>query len=574
MSCLPQFRVGPGRCRNSALIALGLASLSLSACGGPQVPPAPTPTGPGAAYKQACVAAQEKRAADIAANKYVPTELMVHQWPGREIDAGKVSFLKEADLAAALGTEVKAGEPRVRTVLVLARGGTGKSRLAESIAAQACGKLPFFRLDLNLDASPRLEKAVAGQNVLAAVLAEQLGQPNAAQAEAFLAATLGAQPWAVVLDSLDETPLLQRDALAKQIDDLVTRVAPQARALVMTRPPVFSSNYGINTVDARLELPNLTCEESQAALARNVKDAEERKSLDHFLDHYGLARQVTSFDRCYYPHLATHRDVQVVQRLAKNAAIGQNSQDFKDFQNSRAQVYTYFVTAQLLRDLQGVALKPSEAIEVVDKMVAALKPDMGQRNLAFKLEDCVAVSPIADLGAKQVACERLLQSTLFRPASAKTDGGMQEFRFDNQSLGDLFLARWAAHSLVGADGKVDCRGVESKAMMLESNEVGGFLVGQAEAQSCLVEISQTMCKHIGLPQHIYEQFDQGLPSGPPRAKILKEIQDDLKVLPKVDACVAQLYEGLSKTVEMPVAAPQPAAAVPTKPAEPKGKKQK
>jgi hypothetical protein len=111
-------------------------------------------------------------------------------------------------------------------------------------------------------------------------------------------------------------------------------------------------------------------------------------------------------------------------------------------------------------------------------------------------------------------------------------------------------------------------------MMLESNEVGGFLVGQPGAQSCLLEISQTMCKHIGLPQHIFEQFDQGLPSGPPRAKILKEIQDDLKELPKVDACVAQLYEGLSKTVEMPVVAPQPAATVPAKPAEPKGKVRK
>lgn len=573
MSRLPKIRIGSRRHRSSALVALGFASLSLPACGGPQVPPDSAPTGPGAAYKQACVAAQEKRAADIEAKKYVPTELMVHQWPGREIDAGKVSFLKEAELATALATAVKAGEPRVRTVLVLARGGTGKSRLAESIAAQACGNLPFFRLDLNFDASPRLEKAVAGQNVLAAVLAEQLGQANPAKAEAFLAATLGTQPWAVVLDSLDETPLLQRDALAKQIDDLVTRVAPQARALVMTRPPVFSSNYGINTVDARLELPNLTCEESQAALERNVPDAEERKSLEHFLDRYGLARKVTSFDRCYYPHLSTHRDVQVVQRLAKNAAIGQNAQEFKDFQSSRAQVYTYFVTAQLLRDLQGVALKPSEAIALVDKMVAARKPDAGQRNLSYKLEDCVAVSPVADLGARQASCERLLQSTLFKPASAKMDGGVQEFRFDNQSLGDLFLARWAAQSLVGADGRVDCRGVESKAMMLESNEVGGFLVGQADAQSCLLEISETMCQHIGLPQHIYEQFDQGLPSGPPRARILKEIQDHLQGLPKIAPCVAKLYEGLDKTVERPAVDPQP-AAVADKPVELKGKKQK
>lgn len=553
------------------------AAAALLACGGPQVPETAPAPGPGEPYKQACAVAQTKRAEDVAAKKYLPTELIIHQWPGRELDAGRLSLLKEEELAAALAAEVTPGQARVRTVLVLARGGTGKSRLAESLTALSCGKVPMFRLDLNLDAVPRLAKAAPGQNVLAAALAEQLGQRDPAQAEAFLTATLGTRPWVVVLDALDETPLLQREALAKQIDELVTRVAPQARALVMTRPPVFASNYGISTVDARLELPNLTCEESQAALARNVSDPQERQKLDHFLEHYGLGRKVTTFDRCYYPHLATHRDVQVVQRLAKNAAIGQDAQDFKDFQNSRAQVYTYFVTAQLLRDLQGVVLKPSEAIAVVDKMVAAVKPDAGQRNLAFKLEDCVAVSPVSDLGAKQVSCERLLQSALFKPTLSKEtgrEGGVQEFRFDNQSLGDLFLARWAAHALVGPDGKVDCKAVESKALMLESNEVGGFLVGQPEAQGCLLEISQTMCTHIGMPQHIFEQFDQGLPSGPPRVQILKEIQDDLKVLPKVQPCVVQLYDGLAKTVEG-LAPPQSAAPAPAdKSSEGKGKKPK
>lgn len=542
--------------------------LALDACGGPEVKTAAAPAGPGPAYQQACAASQQKRAEEIAAKKYLPIELAVHQWPGRELDVSKVGYLKEEDLAAALSAAVAPGQPRVRAALVLARGGIGKSRLAESLAAQSCAKMPFFRLDLNLDAVPKLEKAVAGSNVIAAVVAQQLGESDPAKAEAHLKATLGDQPWVAVLDSLDETPLLTRDSLAKQIDDLVTRVAPQARAVVMTRPPVFSSNYGITTIDARLELPNLTCEESEAALARNVADPEERKNMDEFIKRYGLDRKVTTFDRCYYPHLATYRDLQVVQRLAKNAAVGKDTPDFKTFQNSRAQVYTYFVTAQLLRDLQGVALTPADAVGVVDAMVAAAKPDQGQRNLPFRLEDCVAASTLADTTAKQLSCERLLQSALFKPA-----GGPGEFHFNNQSLGDLFLGRWTARSLVGADGKPTCKVIETKAALLESNEVAGFLVGQPQAQACLIEIGQVMCSRGGHLQHIYEQFDQGLPSGPARATLLADVAEDLAVFPKaakpeVAQCVSGLFDGLGKTVESLPAKP---AAAPVAPPETKAK---
>ncbi len=559
----------PSRLTPKFLFALA-GLLAAGGCGGPELKPSAGASGPGPAYRQACEASEQKRAADIAAKKYLPIELALHQWPGRELDASKIGYIKEEDLAAALSAVVAPGQPRVRTALVLARGGTGKSRLAESLAAQSCGKIPFFRLDLNLDAVPKLTNLAPGSNAIAIVLAQQLGESDPAKAEAHLKATLGDQPWVAVLDSLDETPLLAREGLAKQIDELVTRVAPQARAVVMTRPPVFSSNYGIATVDARLEMPNLSCEESEAALARNAPDPEERKNLDEFIKRYGLDRKVTTFDRCYYPHLATYRDLQVVQRLAKNAAVGKDTPDFKTFQNSRAQVYTYFATAQLLRDLQGVALTPADAIGVVDAMVAAAKPDQGQRNLPFRQEDCVAACTIPDTAAKQLSCERLLQSALFKPA-----GSPGEFHFDNQSLGDLFLGRWTARSLVGADGKATCKAIETKAALLESNEVAGFLVGQPQAQACLVEIGQVMCGRGGQLPHIYEQFDQGLPSGPARAVLLADVAEDLAVYPKADKpevaqCVSGLFAGLGKTIE---GLPAKAAAVPeAAPAEAKGSK--
>ena len=530
-----------------------------ASCGSPQVAAPPPLPGPGADYTAACLKSQTKRSADVAAKKYIPVELVLHQWPGREINGAQRSYLKEEELATALAVSVAAGSPRVRTALVLARGGTGKSSLAESLTAQACGNIPFFQLDLNLEVVPLMEGTTLTVNPIAVVIASRMGIKDVGQAENAIKERLGTAPWVAVLDSLDETPLLTREALANHIDDLVTRIGPQARALVMTRPPVFSSNYGIQTVDARLEIPQLTCEDSQAALSRYLPDAADRKIVDEFVKRYGLDRKVTAFERCYYPHMATYRDLQVVQRLAKNAASDGEKQDYKNFENSRAEVYRYFIKAQLLKDLQGVAMTPDDAIATADGIVAAKKPDKGERNLPVQIEDCVAAAPLSDAGAKHASCERLLQSSLFKSGAVAGQA-----HFGNQSLGDLFLARWAATQLRGPTASSDCQRLDGIAKLLESNEVAGFLVGQPEGQACLVRVAQTMCKSTGYAQHIYEQFDQGLPSGKLRAKLVATALEDLKIIPKIDPCVTGLFDSLAKTVDAlpppePEAVPAPAA---------------
>lgn len=540
-----------------------LATLATApaACGAPEVA-TPPPPGPGAAYAAQCKADAAKHAQQVADNKYIPFTLVVHQWPGRGLKEPEAELMKEQDLAVALAAPATPGSVHVRTALVLARGGTGKSTLAESLTAQGCDKSPFFRLDLNLDVIPLVDAATPTQNPIAVVIARQLGEKNPANAEAAIKSQLGDTTWVAVLDSLDETPLLSRDTLARHIDDLVTRVNPKARAVVLTRPPVFNSNYGIGTVDARIEIPQLNCAESDAAYARYLPDEKERKPVDEFVKRYGLDRKVSVYGVCHYPHLATYRDLQVVQKLAKNAAT--DAESFKNFQNSRAEVYRYFIKAQLLKDLQGVALTPDEAIATVDAMVANKKPDKGERNLPFLLEECVAAATVADTGARQSACERLLQSALFKGGAANG-----QVHFANQSLGDLFLARWVASQLKGDGGKTDCHAVDAKAMLLESNEVAGFLVGQPEGQQCLTQIARAMCKRSGYAQHIYEQFDQGLPSGKPRAKLVASVLEDLKIQPKPDLCVSNLAENLAKTVEaLPAPEPEPAAKD-AKPAKPK-----
>ncbi len=500
----------------------------------------------GGTYDLACSKTSAEHAIEVAERKYIPPELIVHDWPGSEKTVSKSATLTENDFIMGLLAPQRADRPPLRTTLVMARGGTGKSKLAESIAAQSCKSAPVFRVDLNMDIAAHLDEFASGQNPIAVFLARQNRLDIKAGAEAALNQAVGDQLYVVVLDSLDEVPLLQRPTIATAIDDFVTRVSPRARAVVMTRPPVFTSNYGLKTVDGRLELPQLTCVETEAAIARALPDPNDRKQFDAFLSRYRIDRKVTTGDRCYYPHLSTHRDLQVVQRLARNSQSDLNTPDFKQFQASRAQVYTYFLTAQLLKDMQGVDMLPSEALATIDRIIAAKSPDNGERNLAITLPDCVSAAT-GKLETRQASCERLLQSSLFKP-----DAEDAHHHFDNQSVGDLFLARWTAGQLEKTGhlddprGRYDCTAITSRTALLESNEVAGFLVGQASVQKCLAQVAVELCRRGGYAAHIYEQFDQGLPVGAARKTVIDAADKSLGAMAIVDHCAGDLLDQLGR----------------------------
>lgn len=538
----------------------------------------------GEPYDLACNKAYADHAIEVAERKYIPPELVVHEWPGIGKTVNKTATLSENDFMQGLLASSTSQHPRLRTTLVMARGGTGKSKLAESVAAQACKGSPVFRIDLNTDIAAHLDEMPAGQNALAVAIAKQNKLDVKEGAEKALLQAIGEQNWVLVLDSLDEVPLLQRTQIAATIDDLVTRVSPNARAVVMTRPPVFSSNYGLKTVDARLELPQLTCAETDAAITRAIPDPNDRKRFDEFLARYRIDRKVTTGDRCYYPHLSTYRDLQVVERLVRNAEVDKDQPDFKQFQASRAQVYTYFLTAQLLKDMQSVSMLPGEALATIDRIVAAKKPMGGERNLPITLPDCVSAAalqnPSAPLETRQSNCERLLQSSLF-----KSDSVPDVHHFDNQSVGDLFLARWTNAALEKEGnlddprGRYNCEPVTSRAELLESNEVVGFLVGQPATQKCLAQIAVELCRRGGYAQHIYEQFDQGLPAGPARKAIVEAADKALGAMSIVDHCAGDLLDQLGRApgetiapMKIPTAADDGSVKVEDKAGAKKGKK--
>lgn len=534
---------------------LALAAFAVAiGCGGPKHREGGPAVGePGGAYDLACQAAAADRVKEAGAGKYVPVDLHVHQWPSGDAKPITRAFLPEAEFGQALVAPATPGTRPLRSVLVLARGGTGKSKLAWSLEAQLCGVAAVVKVDLNADVAAHANAVPDGANGVALEIAKRLALPASVDGHAALADALDGRPWVMILDSLDEVPLLQRTQVVRWVDDVVVKHAPHVRAIVMTRPPVFTSNYGLATLDAKVEIPPLGCADTEAAIAREVTDAKASAFFKEFATRYGLDRKVTLFDRCSYPHMSTFRDLAVVVRLVRNSAYDKETPEFKTFQSSRAQVYTYFATAQLIKDMQGTSL-PAESLQVVDSMMASFGLVGGERNLPFTLPRCVAAVAGDDPARKQPLCERLLQSALFRQSP---DPGV--WQFTNQTVGDLFLARWLAGAMQKS-GKVDCSVVAAKADLLESSEVAGFVVGLPAGQECLWPIAQELCRRSGFARSVVEQLDQGLPSGPLRVELLKGLQQDLNGAPN-DPCLTALVDGLLKTVPVDaLALPAPPSA--------------
>lgn len=525
------------------MIGLCLFTLTAGCAGNPQAAadPAPPASSP---YESACAGAAAKRRAEVELKRYVPPRLLLHRWPGKTPTETAPRDVSEADFVEVL----RAGTDRA--LLLIARGGTGKSKLGWSLEAQLCGALPTARLDLNWDVFANA-KTLPG-NPVATLVARKFGAPDGADPTAWLKKHTGNKPWLLLLDSLDEVPLAARASVVGAVNELTSAFA-HVRAVVMTRPPVYTGNYGLQNLTSSVELPQLTCEATDRAIAELLHDADDRRALLDFAAQFGLDRKTKAADgRCYYPHLSTYRDLFVMRQIAATRSQKQHSAlQAGELKSSRASVYAFYLTVLLVKDLQGVSVLPKAALEAVDAMIAARNPAAGDRNLGFSVKDCTAVMPGKDAPEKESRCERLLQSSLFRTQS-QADGGR---RLRNQSLYDLFLARWA-DARIAASVASPCKPIREGAALLESNEVAGFLVGLPGGQRCLVAIADELCRRGGFAQHNFEQLDQGLPTGTQRKAIIDRAQDvageDAPQGICVGALLDRLYDGGGK--------PTPAAA--------------
>lgn len=523
--------------RAASTLWLTVGVLMASGCGGAAksanqaqvVAPAPTAAQVAA---RACGELGARRAAEIKDGSFHPPDIIYHRIPGDAEDA-RLRRVAEAEFIALLASG------KARTTLVIARGGTGKSKLGWSVEASLCPTLPTARVDLQWDVAEAEGLTIGGDdNALQIIAARRFGAPADAHGGDWLAKHFGEKPWLLLLDALDEVALQRRLMVVETLNQTLDRF-PNVRVVVFTRPPVFTGTYGLRTVDALVELPQLDCARTDAAIAEIIPDAERRAAMLNLLRRYGLDRKAQSADgRCYYPHLSTYRDFFVAEKIAQNfAAAGGTAPG--NLEPSRTRVYEYYLEVLLIKDLQGTSMAPRAAIALVDRLFAKAFPDDGDRNLSFTLEACLTISPGRDDGEKKAICERLLQSSLFE-AAPRGDG---RWKLKNQSLYDLFLAR-NANAEIEATTASPCSAISRRSSLLESNEVAGFLVGMPGGQRCLVSVVHQLCRAAGFSEYTWEQLDQGLPSGPERKRLVEEAAQTAKEALAGHMCVTSTLERL------------------------------
>lgn len=525
------------------LAAILMSATLIAGCGGAK----PEPTEPAKAVKPAKTAYDarcEQLAADFAkqvkAQQYLPTTLNVRGWTGDGAKAG--TTLKEAEYAALLN----AGGPRIN--LMMARGGLGKSKLGWALEAQTCGKRATIRVDLHWDIAANLSQFPKGSNPLLLVVEKRLTGVNTSDPKLGVEKALAGRDLLLLFDSLDEVTLDER---ARLVDHVQTAMAPirGSTAIVFTRPPVFSANYGFAQVDARLEIPMLDCDATQRALRELIKDDAKLANFLEFAKKYALDRMVIKGGgRCYYPHMATYRDIVVMRQIATSRAEAAPTDDGS--LASRSRVYEFFLAAAVIKDLSGLSMMPKDLLQLVDRMVIAQNPDGSKRNLGFTIGACLAHTGKADPALSKQICERLMQSTLFKETSRP-----DTWQFTNQSIGDLFLARWTNTAIANKDGTSNCAVIGERAALFESNEVAGFLVGMEHGQACLLPIVQQLCGKSGDVNTSFELLDQGLPPGNARVELLKSAIDAGGEALADKTCLGAIVGLLKKTV--------PAASFPT-----------
>ena len=482
-----------------------LAVSLLAACGGAQSPaeaPASLDRAPG--LVSACRTAATQHAQAIKDLAYLPPKLRVLKWidePAPEADG----MIPEADLLEGL----RSG--RARFVHVQARGGIGKTEMSKAIAAEICNTVPTFRADLR---ELYLQPTPAGDNKLLGAVAVLSGM-GAPEQRAGLIEMLGRQRWVLVLDSIEELPAARRpDALAA-LADIRSQFKP-VQVVVMGRPAVFDVAYGLQGLDGHFEVPPLDCGRARSNLTRMSEDDEDKARMATFVEAWHLDRQSLVGQQCYFPYLATYRDVQVVQRLAKTF---KPDEEMGGLRSNLATVHEAILAERLLKELQHMGWDGPKALGLVDAMVSNGAIVDGDWNLAFKLERCVQGQPgTANVEALQV-CEKLFQSVLFEPMVAT----MPQWKFGHQMIADLFVARWIEAQLAKAPGNCDV--VTQQTEMIAGKEVAGYLVGRPFGAKCLAQVARALCKQGGFKKNDVTMLHKGLPLGPARAEAVKAAVD-------------------------------------------------
>ncbi|MSP90953.1 MAG: hypothetical protein EXR79_03985 [Myxococcales bacterium] len=539
------------RAAAGAFFTMGaLAAAGLPGCG-----PAPQVRGPladrdASKYLPQCDDRTSAHKKDLDSGAYNPPVLFVHTWPAG-LRPNQDLFMPEAQLVSALD----AGD--VKRVFVTARGGLGKTRLAEAIRAQVCHTTPVFSVDLKQVAAG-IRAGAVGAAAVFDVITKEVGVQSA-EAKAGLQQTLTEVRFVLLADAMEEVELVERGAVLERLGQIAV-ACPNLQLVLLARPPVFDDDYGfgaeagaLGKIDARLEIPPLACSVADAFVARAYKTEADRERFRAFAKRHGLDEQTRFGMQCLYPYLSTYRDIQTLAKFEQAAAKDKGA-EFA----SRSAVYESLIGTRLVKEFENLKWSTPEALDMVDRIVRAQSGKTGQHNLTFDVPTCILsldarwgeLAVDAGVGGtpeqrREHVCEKTFQSALFQ----KTDGS-HAFTFADRGTTDLFLARWLNGELARSPTN-DCAIVGQHQDLLAGPGVVRFFASQPLGARCLAHTIGVLCDRAAAAtgDHV-KLLDEGLPGGPARVQPLQDARAMASAQAQ-KACVVSVLDALDKTVAAP-----------------------
>jgi hypothetical protein len=519
---IPRRLVGPAKMLTLAGLALG------TACSGPANLREYIDS-EGQEYTVACRKAAGEHELAVNDLSYLRPQLHARVWP-LTLRPDSDRMVSEQVFFDALR------EGKLKFVLLQARGGIGKSELGKALTAESCAQPAFL---VNLAELYGAEALAGGANLIVEAVAKQMKVRDGMQRDSF-EQVLVTSRWLLVADSLDEVPNSRRQSVLDAIQELRKRY-PAVQVVVSGRPSVFDDYYGIKDFDAVLELPPLDCGRARSSLTRMTDSKDDATRVSNFAHDWRLDRQSTLDQQCYFPYMATYRDLQAVQRLAKDFASDERL-------TNMSIVHEAILSERLQKELQELQWSGDRALAAVDALVAtdgvvkSEGDDAPHWDLLLTLPRCLKAQG-GDTPETHNICERLFQSVLFERIQ-----GAREWKFGHQAAADLFVARWVEAQLAKTPGR--CDAVDAPTSLLadkEHRDVATYLVSRPNGSRCLASVIRTLCTSNGGPNGLAQQLSRGLPPGNARYDTISLAKDQESARgEKPEACVNQVLGQLRK----------------------------
>ncbi len=486
-------------------------------------------------YGRQCTAQGRQFKSDLKLQKYIPPRLNVNIMKGVPSRPGE-TYVHERDLVKTLI------DGSTRMVLVESASGLGKTKLIEAIQAQTCHEMPAFRFDLKSTILPALKaKGSNDPNAKNAVLSEiarLTGKDESASEMRRLHAGLANGPWLLLLDAMDEVAFSDRNTVVREINALRGQYGTTMRIVVFSRPPIYTSVFGLGPVDTWLQIAPLSCVQTKERIQKYLGQDANRFWL--FAAAFGLDRSVERNGVCQYTYMSSYRDVNVATSLAKANLFDAKRAAMVDLtQVNRGTMYQNFVRTEI-RDLANrLNWSSEEVLHIIDRIIVDKKPKPGVRSVRFTLDECAKATKIPDKRQARKLCDQLFRSPLF-----KRFGETFTTTLKNQSVIDYFIARWLDREIDwGKD--INCNHLIDLAPIFESSEVVSFLVGLEHASHCVPGVVASLCGAGVHPQVSIDFLDKGLPSGITRVQYLQQAENHADT--KIQGCIETVLQALKPT---------------------------